>query len=84
MKILLQTKCSASGAWMDVAKFEMGFPAIEAARLLSKNDGCTWRTIDSRWLDEGKPLVHIFKAGEEQTDLVWAAIESGKLMIVRG
>lgn len=64
MKVLLECKCSATREWRTVARFEMGMPALDAAKALSKLDGCEYRVIDDRWPDHSAPLITLYAAGE--------------------
>ena len=64
MNVLVECKCSVTGLWSTVARFELGSPALDAAKALSKLDGCEYRVTDNRWPDHSAPVVAHFTAGE--------------------
>lgn len=64
MNVLVECKCSVTGLWSTVAHFKLGSPALDAAKALSKLDGCEYRVTDNRYPDEGPALVWFYTAGE--------------------
>lgn len=61
MQIDLECKCTATHKWVLIARFEYVIFANTAARALGRLDGCTYRVIDRRWMNEG---AYVFEAGE--------------------
>jgi hypothetical protein len=53
MNVDLECKCTATGDWMLIARFEIEADAGIAARSLSVLTGSDYRTIDRRWPDRG-------------------------------
>lgn len=65
MKVEVEMKDKVTHKWWPVAKFEYGIHAMEAARVFSEADGCTYRVLDRRWTEGELSEAIIYENGVE-------------------